>query len=489
MNNRKKSVLLTAISAFMLMTMTACGASSDKLIAYINEDDFEGAVDYWKDKINRTEQEDRIADDLIDFMIDYYPTMTSKYSQGILTEKSLKELAKLADEASFDESDEYLSFLSDISIIDDSIESYNQGLSHFDNEEYDLAVEYFEDVAKIDTAHYSLAQDKINEVDEKVEQKRLESVQDKIKEIEEKITDKAFTDAKSALESLEYDFGDMDIVKEAKKKLEDAVLANADESIKQYFSEMDFDGAKNYLSDLMNNFSYDDLEKKSNSLKDDYINYILEETKKLADGGDYEKAVDMVYPVLQANEDNDDLMKAYNEYRAYTPIYITAMEYMASDGESTPYNPNKDNVGTVYDSGLYIDGWGEKEFYEIFYTNGRYKTFSGTVAVAAEQKDDAETKYFEVWGDGVHLYSSSTLGKGSLPEQFSVDISGVQQLKIWYPPTPGSNGIATIFNGLLTPAGKNETTEAATEAPAPTEAAEVSEETPEEDAGAAAEET
>lgn len=118
----------------------------------------------------------------------------------------------------------------------------------------------------------------------------------------------------------------------------------------------------------------------------------------------------------------------------------------------------RDNYGNVYTYGIHIDGSASQNYYYGFYLGGEYTTFSGTVAcpdagaaISSYVYDsyNSYSKYFEVYGDGRLLFVSPAVRYDYPPQEFSVDISGVQVLIINYPASSGPNEIATIYDGIV----------------------------------------
>ena len=118
----------------------------------------------------------------------------------------------------------------------------------------------------------------------------------------------------------------------------------------------------------------------------------------------------------------------------------------------------RDNVGNVYEHGIHIDGWDSGDYYFEIRLDGNYTTFSGTCACPERSAAISNlvyntsrkcTKYFEVYGDGELLFTSATMRYDQAPQAFSIDVTGVEVLRIQYPPTKGPNEIATIYDGLL----------------------------------------
>lgn len=117
-----------------------------------------------------------------------------------------------------------------------------------------------------------------------------------------------------------------------------------------------------------------------------------------------------------------------------------------------------DNWGNVYEYGIHVDGDKSEAYYFSVDLFGEYSTFAGTVACPEKgaaiseyvyKQSTAYTKYFEVYGDGVLLYTSPTIRYDYPPQDFTVDVTGVDRLTIVYPATKGPNEIATIYDGVV----------------------------------------
>ncbi len=89
----------------------------------------------------------------------------------------------------------------------------------------------------------------------------------------------------------------------------------------------------------------------------------------------------------------------------------------------------KDNVGNTYDSAMVQCDQYEPGGYSQYYVNGKYTNFSGTAFLPEENKNWNYDINFSISGDDVLLYST-TLVAGVLPQNFSLDISGVTILEI-----------------------------------------------------------
>ena len=133
---------------------------------------------------------------------------------------------------------------------------------------------------------------------------------------------------------------------------------------------------------------------------------------------------------------------------------------LSDDTETPGWIPGvvEDNMGNMYTYGIHIDGRGSRTYMMSFDLNGQYTTFSGVCACPAERcvvnaraynPEKNLTKYVEIYGDGVLLFTSDTMRYDAAPQAFEIDVTDVQKLIISYPPTSGPNEIATIYDGML----------------------------------------
>ena len=93
----------------------------------------------------------------------------------------------------------------------------------------------------------------------------------------------------------------------------------------------------------------------------------------------------------------------------------------------------EDNLENLYYSGVYFHdeysnyAWGGDH---VFLTNGKYKSFKGTIALTADDKNTTGSSTVKIYGDDKLLYTSPKITKGVKPQKFNIDITGVNQLKI-----------------------------------------------------------
>lgn len=422
--------------------LTACGVSTSKIMSYIESFDFEDAYQYYIDNVEESKKKDEIDTEIKSAMDDIYDTLTEKYSAEELDADNITYFKKLASEASFYESDEYIIFLNNISLIDSSFDAYEEGMAMYDKKDYSSAMYYFEMVNEIDSTHYSDAQDKFSECEKLLSNQKTESIRSLI----------SSGKYQEAIQEINY-LTDSKLAQTLTTEIETAVTSEVDSKINSYFSDFDYNGAYDYLYDLNGQYGFESLKTRLNGLEDKFVQFSLSKAEENAADNNYEAASAVIQQTIDTiGEENENLNSAYTEYRSHLPIYITDMEYMSCDGNVKSEDYLKDNIGNLYHNSLYMNNGDSVDYY----IRGKYAKFTGTVAVPTRHESENDTAYVEVYGDGKLLYTSSVMGKSSFPENFEIDVTGVQVLRLSYP-TPNYSGfMATIYDGLLSPEESNE---------------------------------
>lgn len=119
-----------------------------------------------------------------------------------------------------------------------------------------------------------------------------------------------------------------------------------------------------------------------------------------------------------------------------TPGHITGQVY--------------DHEGNRYTNALWVDLGGPASPYYVSYNlEGNYTTLTFTCGMMEGLENTAYTKYFDIYFDGKLEFTSKTMGKGESSVVYTLDVSGVQVIRIQYPPTKGENSIAAIFDAKL----------------------------------------
>lgn len=159
---------------------------------------------------------------------------------------------------------------------------------------------------------------------------------------------------------------------------------------------------------------------------------------------DVNGAIGNIEVAMQLQPDNGDYKTKYDTYQQYLPLYLY--------DEDNCLSIEQENTGIGY-FGLEFDDylnsneheemphsltWSsitDDEYIAINYNlEGKYNSVTGTFFLSESARDwdvDAmDASYFEVYGDGKLIFTSSKFSAGSLPEKISFDISGINKLKI-----------------------------------------------------------
>lgn len=110
-------------------------------------------------------------------------------------------------------------------------------------------------------------------------------------------------------------------------------------------------------------------------------------------------------------------------------VWLKDLDYFEGHGWSTTENSTwadsevKDNLGKVRSNAISGD---ISNTYKI---NGQYSKITGTLFSNYRSRDNSYKYHFKIYGDGELLYSADMAG-GIEPIDFSVDLTGVLELKV-----------------------------------------------------------
>lgn len=155
---------------------------------------------------------------------------------------------------------------------------------------------------------------------------------------------------------------------------------------------------------------------------------------------DVNAAIANIEVAIELQPDNGEYKTKYNTYQQYIPfeLYISDNCYSvdgtgefwgtlafdinreSNNDMDMPhsmkwYNNSSDSTATIsanYDLG------------------GKYDTVKGIFFLPKNERDTSFKGWFKVYGDGKLLYESDKMTGGVLPKEFSINVTGVQKLKI-----------------------------------------------------------
>lgn len=445
----KKKTMAWGCALLMGLTLTACGADASKFTGYIEDLDMQGAYSYYEDHIDSSKKKAELDQEISESMDGLYDKLVDQYIAGNLDSEKLSLFKQLASDAEFSETSGYSDFLQDLAYIDQSKQNYDTAMQYYDQKDYDAAIAYFGGVMQRDTVRYEEAQ-------KTIEACRAEQSKQLVQDIQSQIQTKAFEEAHYKIEQLKNT--DKEEADKLVTEYDAALKADADARLTSYFDAFDYEGAVGYLAQVTPLCYSSDLSDRQTQLADEFVVYVLKIADKDADAENYEGASAVVKRAMNAlGQDNEKLSGAYDAYRSHLPVYLVDLDYMSCKNTVDMHDTLEDNTGNMYHNAMfmchYSYGKGRRigEGSADYFINGKYATFSGTVAVPRGNANDSRSAYFEVYGDGKLLYTSPTMKNDSFPETFDIDISGVKVLKIYYPDSNGNAELATIYDGKLNP--------------------------------------
>ncbi len=445
MKKNKKAILVVCLAVCM-MSFTACGSKSDKMFDLIDKGSYSEAFDYYKEKISGDSKERELKKEIKKGFSDHFDNILEQYNNDEVDEKEIKNLFKLFDKLKFDDDDEdFEEFSNKFEALQSSKESYNRALELMEEKDYNSAIRYFGYVIE-DDSKYEDAQKKIEEIGNMI-------ADEKLVDVKSYLDNKQYGDAVKTAYSLRYDLEGIKAYEDMYKEAVDGLLKESDAKVEEFFKENDYNSARSYLSSLYSTYYYvEDIEDKYEKIEDTYADYVVKESKALADKGDYTGAAEMVKAASGQVRNNDKINTAYETYKVYAPVYLHELTCLSSEGsvnatDNTYYT--KDNTGKEHKSAFWVDGWGKNDYWAEYYLDGNYTKFTGICGVNSRNINESHSIHFEVYGDDNLIYTSPSMTKGALPENFIIDVTGVKKLKIFYPGNDGSNDAATIFDGSI----------------------------------------
>lgn len=168
---------------------------------------------------------------------------------------------------------------------------------------------------------------------------------------------------------------------------------------------------------------------------------------------EYGQALTLLDEALAVLENDETLLACKTECEAAqadyllrtTPVDVTTLKPFESKYYGTQTRPQTDTFGKSYATSLEgRSALGDKgDGYGTYRIDGIYKTFTGTIYLTTSNYDATKSaRPIRVYGDGEVLYETTiACGADSIP--FSVDITGVRDLKI----AMGNNGMCKTYIG------------------------------------------
>lgn len=172
-----------------------------------------------------------------------------------------------------------------------------------------------------------------------------------------------------------------------------------------------------------------DLLVKLNVYSKNYINDAIKQAETaFANNIDYSSALKFIRQAQQQFPDDADLKAKEDYYNLFIPISIFTLEpYVKGDG--IPKRKQiKDNLGNTYEEGFYAPSSSDK-LYEVYDIGSKYNILSGTIGILPNSSTDSKA-LIRIIGDEEILWEKNDINGSFKPQQISVDITGITDLRI-----------------------------------------------------------
>lgn len=195
-------------------------------------------------------------------------------------------------------------------------------------------------------------------------------------------------------------------------------------AVETYEASKEYDTAIELISDRIGDYETDsEVVLAYNRCKDAFRDATVQAAKNAYANEGFQAALSIVNNALMTLEDDAELQTLAEYYRNLAPVKLSDLESYRTDGGEFQYEEvETDCFGTEFFDNLTTEG---SETYRI---SGKYATLKGVLFSSAPKSQEMRVG-LKCWGDGVLLCEYSTTNFNG-PIKFSVDVSGIKDLKI-----------------------------------------------------------
>lgn len=237
--------------------------------------------------------------------------------------------------------------------------------------------------------------------------------------------EEAIVELKNILSDSEYYDKSQDLLDSATLSYVDSVLTEVQKNNNQndYVSSLK---QLNYANEFLG-FSAE-IAVELSETEELYRNSLFEQAAQSYYDSGWESAVSILETGLTWLPEDAEIQVKIDEYRAYEPVYLYNLPTFKGDDWSI-YTSVEDNLGVTHYNAVGSSFFDDD--IRIYKINGEYKRIEGTLFIRMEEKNSDWGSLFQIYGDDELIYSASIAG-GEEPIPFSVDISQVDTLSIYY---------------------------------------------------------
>lgn len=176
-----------------------------------------------------------------------------------------------------------------------------------------------------------------------------------------------------------------------------------------------------------------------------YKQVIIAQAYDIYNTSGYASALEVINGALTIIPDDSDLLAEKDAYVACSPVDLTELTAYDEDGTSI-HQGMKDVFGNEYSVSLCaLTSSGDEHI--SYYIDGQYNLLTGTIYTIENERGNSGTNHYYIYGDDALLYSTS-MTTTDLPIQFSVNITGVKDLRIEFD-DPSPIGLTIGFDGAI----------------------------------------
>ena len=307
--------------------------------------------------------------------------------------------------------------------------------SFYNTEDYVEAIHYYQTVIEDDTVNYETAKIRMEDSYNKYREVML-------KKASEYADKELYGEALSVLaEALSVIPDDTKIVEQVRLYERDYILKQKEDVLKEaavYAEQENYLAAINQISGVMKDQISDaDLVSAYNKYCEQYVEQIITEVDEKVSNQDFDGALIVLKEAKKVLPDNEILRNKESEIEGQKPISITSLVPINTTmwqewNSGAPMDP----FGNDYSSACnYIIiknipySYGDDEQYLEYRLYGNYATLSGVIAPYTDIEDGTKG-YVQVLCDDKLVYTSQNIERKTDALDFSVNVSGVEYVKI-----------------------------------------------------------
>lgn len=434
MNNIAKKLMATG-AILTVLSFTACSNAVDDVLSAIDSGEYNSADKIYNSEIKGNEKKEEKTETELRKRLE---EACENYNRGDISYEKADGIIESIEKSKILTPKETNDKRKLLSSLKKSKDSYNIGKSSYDAADYQDAYISFGGVIDEDLNYDSSVELRANaeklwyeglmsDVNKMLENKNYQEAYDKMTEAK-----KAFGDKEEFNQNYEN----------IKAMLVDAVIEDAE----KLAVENDYMGALDILKDALDDIGdcENKIVEKRKELTDRQYEYVLTSAvDAFGNDKDYQAAIRVLQTSGLTGEKIDDEIRKYQEY---IPVSLTSMEYIQKGSNVVvgtnfvDYVTDVNEVTYNGESVIYLNtslSWGleEDNSYIVYYLNGKYSTLTGILyrpyGTLKSIYEWNESTVVKIYGDGVLLYEAPNITKSTYdPMNFSIDITGVRELKI-----------------------------------------------------------